>query len=64
MALESDLIAALKRRANEVTESLAAGFPASYDAYREMVGLRRGLEEALGIFDSLLEEKDRADDSR
>ena len=52
------LIALVKRRKAEISESLGDGHASSFEAYKLLVGQRQGLQMALDILDDLLTEKD------
>jgi len=54
----SDIIGAIKARQTEIKSSLAAGNPATWEAYQRVVGHHQGLEEALEIINNLLKEED------
>jgi len=57
----ADLIGALKTRQAEISQSLAAGNAASWEAYQRMVGEHLGLQRALDILDNLLRDEDERD---
>ncbi len=52
------LIALLEKRRNEIQNSIGDGYASSFDAYKQLVGQRQGLQMALEIINDLLEEKD------
>ena len=54
----SDLISAIKVRQAEISQSLAAGNAASWEAYQRMVGEYLGLKKALEVMDDLMREDD------
>jgi hypothetical protein len=58
MRYVGDLIAAIKARQAEIKLSLAAGNPATWEAYQRIVGQHQGLEESLEILNNLLKEED------
>jgi hypothetical protein len=51
-----DLIGGIKSRQLEIAASLAAGNAVNWDAYVRMTGHHAGLQEALEILNSLMEE--------
>ena len=51
-----DLIGGIKSRQLEIAASLAAGNAADWDTYLRMAGHHAGLQEALDILNSLMEE--------
>jgi hypothetical protein len=51
-----DLIGGIKSKQLEIAASLAAGNAVNWEAYIRMVGHHAGLQEALDILNSLLEE--------
>jgi hypothetical protein len=51
-----DLIGGIKSRQLEIAASLAAGNAVNWDAYVRMTGHHAGLQEALDILNSLMEE--------
>lgn len=51
-----DLIGGIKSKQFEIASSLAAGNAVSWEAYIRMVGHHAGLQEALDILNSLMEE--------
>ena len=53
-----DLIGGIKSKQFEIASSLAAGNAGDWDAYIRMVGHHAGLQEALDILNSLMEEND------
>jgi uncharacterized membrane protein (UPF0136 family) len=53
-----DLIGGIKSKQLEIAASLAAGNAVNWEAYIRMVGHHAGLQEALDILNSLLEEND------
>jgi hypothetical protein len=54
----ADLIGALRLRQAEISQSLAAGNAASWEAYQRMVGEFLGLKKALDVIDELLRDED------
>jgi hypothetical protein len=58
MRILEDLIGAIESRKTEILKSLANGNATSFEAYQRLVGQHQGLEEALGILNDLLKEKD------
>ena len=57
----ADLIGALKTRQAEISQSLAAGNAASWEAYQRMTGEHAGLEKALQFIYRLLRDEDELD---
>lgn len=55
------LIHKIKIRQAELKESMCVGNPATFEAYQRMVGEYNGLESALNLIDSLLEEDEDQD---
>jgi hypothetical protein len=53
----NDLISAVKARQDEIRYSLAEGNALNIESYHRMVGQYAGLQEALGILDNLMKEK-------
>ena len=53
-----DLIGGIKSRQLEIAASLAAGNAVNWDTYVRMTGHYAGLQEALDILNSLMEEND------
>jgi len=51
-----DLIGGIKSKQFEIAASLAAGNAANWETYIRMVGHHSGLQEALDILNSLMEE--------
>jgi hypothetical protein len=51
-----DLIGGIKLKQLEIAASLAAGNAVNWEAYIRMVGHHAGLQEALDILNSLMEE--------
>jgi hypothetical protein len=51
-----DLIGGIKSKQLEIAASLAAGNAVNWEAYIRMVGHHAGLQEALDILNSLMEE--------
>ena len=58
MKTVADLIGALRLRQAEISQSLAAGNAASWEAYQRMVGEYLGLKKALDVIDDLLRDED------
>jgi hypothetical protein len=54
----ADLIGGIKSKQFEIAASLAAGNAVNWEAYIRMVGHHAGLQEALEILNSLMEEDD------
>lgn len=52
---------ALKKRAEDIGKLLASGVCSSYSEYREMVGVVKGLNEALVLFEDELMETNKED---
>ena len=52
-----DLIGGIKSRQLEIAASLAAGNAVNWDAYVRMTGHHAGLQEALDILNSLMDEE-------
>lgn len=55
----SDYIGRIKAEQSKITVVLQAGTPVNYESYQRLVGHFQGLEEALSILDTLLEEEKR-----
>lgn len=55
------LIHKIKIRQAELKESMCAGTPTTFEWYQRMVGEYNGLESALTLIDSLLEEDEDQD---
>jgi hypothetical protein len=55
----SDFIGRIKSEQSKITVVLQAGTPVNYESYQRLVGHFQGLEEALSILDTLLEEEKR-----
>ena len=53
----NDYIGRVKSEQQKISEVLHAGTPVNYESYQRLVGHYQGLEEALGILNSLLEEE-------
>lgn len=62
MRILEDLIGAIESKKAGILKSLASGHATNFDTYQRLVGQHQGLEEALGILNDLLKEKD--DDDR
>jgi hypothetical protein len=62
MRYVSDFIGAVEVRKSAIARSLVDGNAVTFEAYQRLVGQHQGLEEALGILNDLLKEKD--DDDR
>jgi len=58
MRILEDLIGAIESRKTGILKSLANGNATSFETYQRLVGQHQGLEEALGILNDLLKEKD------
>jgi hypothetical protein len=50
------LIHRIKIRQSELQVALATGTPVTWEAYQRMVGEHQGLQQALAIIDSMLDE--------
>jgi len=59
MDLTNSFINEVKRKQQEVVESMVNGRFVNFESYQRYVGIHQGLEEALDILNNLLEEKDR-----
>ena len=57
----TQLIGAFKARQAEISQSLAVGNAATWEAYQRMVGEHNGLQKALEIIDNFLEDEDEHD---
>lgn len=55
------LIHRVKIRQTELQLSLANGVPSSWEGYQRMVGEYQGLQRALDMIDSMLDEEKRQD---
>jgi|TARA_R110002126_G_scaffold53859_1_gene145781 hypothetical protein len=55
----SDFIGRIKSEQSKITVVLQAGTPVNYESYQRLVGHFQGLEEALSILDTLLDEEKR-----
>jgi len=55
------LIHLLKVRQTELQVALANGVPSTWDGYQRMVGEHQGLQRALNMIDSMLEEEKNRD---
>ena len=58
MRYVSDFVEALKYEQQRLRDAMAAGSPATFEAYQRLVGQHQGLEEALVILNDLLTEED------
>ncbi|NDF74300.1 MAG: hypothetical protein EB114_08985 [Betaproteobacteria bacterium] len=58
MKTVAGLIGALKVRQAEISQSLAAGNAATWEAYQRMVGEFLGLQKALDVIDDFLRNED------
>lgn len=54
----ADLIRDIKMRQAEISDSLAAGNAATWEAYQRTVGINLGLTEALRMIESILKDED------
>ena len=61
MRYVDDFIASIKWEQLRIKDSLAAGSPATFEAYLRLVGEHQGLEKALLILNNLLIEEDSDD---
>jgi hypothetical protein len=59
MSLTNSFINEVKRKQQEVVDSMVAGRFVNFESYQRYVGIHQGLEQALDILNNLLEEKDR-----
>lgn len=59
MVTPNDLINGIKRRQNEIAESLVNGNCVNFETYQRLVGQNQGLQEALEILNNLLEEENK-----
>jgi len=59
MVTPNDLINGIKRRQNEIAESLVNGNCVNFESYQRLVGQHQGLDEALQILNNLLEEENK-----
>jgi len=59
MVTPNDLINGIKRRQNEIAESLVNGNCVNFESYQRLVGQNQGLQEALEILINLLSEEDK-----
>jgi hypothetical protein len=53
----NDYIGRVKAEQLKISEVLHSGTPVNYESYQRLVGHYQGLEEALGVLHSLLEEE-------
>lgn len=58
MRILNDFIGAVESRKVEIQKSLVNGQATNFETYQRLVGQHQGLEEALGILNDLLKEKD------
>ena len=58
MRILNDFIGAVESRKVEIQKSLVNGHATNFETYQRLVGQHQGLEEALGILNDLLKEKD------
>lgn len=61
MRYVSDFVEALKYEQQRLRDAMAAGTPATFEAYQRLVGQNQGLEKALDILNNLLKEEDPDD---
>ena len=54
----ADLIRDIKIRQAEISQSLAAGNAANWEAYQRTVGMYLGLEQTLKMIESILKDED------
>ena len=59
MDLTNSFINEVKRKQQEVVDSMVAGRFVNFESYQRYVGIHQGLEQSLDILNNLLEEKDR-----
>jgi len=58
MDIVNGFLHALKIKQEEIKESMVNGNFVNFESYQRYVGIYQGLEEAVGILNNLLEEKD------
>jgi hypothetical protein len=58
MRYVEDFIGAIEARKKTISLSLVNGNAVNFETYQRLVGQHQGLEEALGILNDLLKEKD------
>jgi len=59
MVTPNDLINGIKKRQQEISESLVNGNCINFESYQRLVGQNQGLQEALDILNNLLEQEDK-----
>jgi hypothetical protein len=59
MDLTNSFINEVKKKQQEVADSMVNGRFVNFESYQRYVGIYQGLAEALDILNNLLEEKDR-----
>ena len=59
MVTPNDLINGIKRRQQEIAESLVNGNCVNFESYQRLVGQSIGLQEALQILELLIEEQNK-----
>lgn len=59
MGTISDLIDGVKRRQQEIADSLVNGNCVNFETYQRLVGQHQGLQEALQILDNIMKEEDK-----
>ena len=58
MKLISDMISAVKGEQARISQALTDGNVINFETYQRLVGQHQGLEKALEIINSLIEEKE------
>ena len=58
MGTISDLIDGVKKRQQEIADSLVNGNCVNFETYQRLVGQHQGLQEALQILDNIMKEED------
>ena len=59
MGTISDLIDGVKKRQQEIADSLVNGNCVNFETYQRLVGQHQGLQEALQILDNIMKEEDK-----
>jgi hypothetical protein len=59
MGTISDLIDGVKRRQQDIADSLVNGNCVNFETYQRLVGQHQGLQEALQILDNIMKEEDK-----
>jgi hypothetical protein len=59
MGTISDLIDGVKRRQQDIADSLVNGNCVNFETYQRLVGQHQGLQEALQILDNIMKEENK-----